>query len=75
MRHLFPWESLPDGEANGDGWIEVSTGGRGAGDDSEGDTDGEAPADCKDTTESGNANGGFEIEGEGGDCCYSGEAV
>ena len=57
MRHLSPWEALPAGETDGYGRVEVPTGGGGAGDDGESDTDGETPADLEDAAEGGNANG------------------
>lgn len=39
MRDLPPWETLPDGEADRDSGIEVTTRSWRAGDDGEGDTD------------------------------------
>lgn len=51
MRHLSPWETLPDSEAYGDRRIEMSTRRRGAGDDRKGNAYREAPADLEDTAE------------------------
>lgn len=51
IRNLSPGEALPDSETNRNGWIEVSTGSRGTGDDSKSNTDSETPADLKDAAE------------------------
>lgn len=50
---LFPRKALPDGKADGNGWVEVTAGGGGAGDDGEGDADGEGPADFEEGAEGG----------------------
>ena len=71
--NFSPGEALPDGEANRDGWIEVATRCRGAGDDSESDTNSKAPADLKDTAESCGIGLG-SIDVEGGNGCYAREA-
>lgn len=39
----LPGEALPDGEADGDSWDEVSIGRRGTGGDDKGDANGESP--------------------------------
>lgn len=73
MRYFFPREALPDGEANCDGRIEVTTRRRGTGDDSKSDTDCKAPANLKDTAEGcGIGLGGINVEGSDG--CYSRKA-
>ena len=51
MGNLSPGEALPDSEANRNGWIEVTTGSSGTGDDSKSNTDSEPPADLKDAAE------------------------
>lgn len=61
MRHLLPWEPLPDGEADGDCWVEVSARGRSTGDDGEGDTNGKGPSDLEERSECGNPGFVFEV--------------
>ena len=75
MGHFLPGETLPVGETDGDGWVEVAAGGGCAGDDCKGDADGETPADLKKAAECGGAVGLFGVEGEGGDCGDAGEYV
>ena len=70
MGNLPPGEALPDGEANCNGWIKVSTGSRGTGDDSKSNTDSEPPADLKDAAESCRIRL-LGIEVEGSDGCYA----
>ena len=72
MGNLSPGKALPDSEANRNGWIEVSTGGGGTGDDSKSDTDSETPADLEDAAE-GRRIGLLGIYVEGSDGCYAGE--
>ena len=73
MGNLSPGETLPDGETNCDGWIEVTTGCRSTGDDSKSDADSKAPANLKDASE-GCRIGLLSINIEGSDGCYAGEA-
>lgn len=71
--HFPPRKALPDGEANCDGWVEVATRCRAAGNDSKRDAHSEAPADLEDTAESrGIGLGGINVEGSDG--CYAREA-
>lgn len=44
MGHFLPWKTLPDCKADGDGWVEVTTTGRGTGDDGECNADTESPS-------------------------------
>ena len=74
MWYFFPRESLPAGEADCDSWVEVATGGRCTGDDSEGDANGETPTDLEDAAEGGDANGGGGINGKACYSCNTGEA-
>lgn len=74
MRHLLPWETLPDSEANGDSWVEVTTGGRGAGDDGKRNPDRKSPADLEEGSERCHSDGTFEIEREGCDSSDTGKA-
>jgi hypothetical protein len=48
----FSWEALPDGEANRNGWVEVSTRRRTTGYDSKGDTNSVSKSDLEDGAES-----------------------
>ena len=74
MRNLFPRKALPDSEANRDGRVKVTTGSRGAGNDSKSDTNSKAPTDLKDTAKScGIGVRGIQIEGGYG--CYAREAI
>ena len=74
MRNLFPRKALPDSEANRDGRVKVTTGSRGAGDDSKSDTNSKSPTDLKDTAKCcGIGVRGIQIEG--GDGCYAREAI
>lgn len=57
VRHFLPRKPLPDGEADGDGGVEMAARGGGAGDDGEGDADGEGPADLEEGAEDGDAEG------------------
>ena len=66
MWDLLPGETLPDGETEGDGWIEVPAGSGGAGDDGEGDTYSEGPTDLEEGAEGGGAKGAGGVYGEGG---------
>ena len=52
----------------------MATGGGGTGDDGEGDTNGETPADLEDAAEGGDAEGGGTIKGEVCYACNTGEA-
>ena len=70
--NLSPGESLPDGEANRNGWIEVPTGSRGTGDNSKSNADSESPADLEDAAE-GCRIRLRSIGIEGSDGCYAGE--
>lgn len=72
---LPPGEALPHCKAYCDGWVEMTTGGRGAGDDSKGNSNGKAPADLEDAAECCGAEGIGSIDGEGGDGCNTGEAT
>ena len=74
MRNLFPRKALPDSEANRDGRVEVTTGSRGAGNDSKSDTNSKAPTDLKDTAK-GCDIGVLGIQIERGDGCYAREAI
>ena len=73
MGNLFPRKALPDSEANCDGRVKVTTGRRGAGDNSKSDTNSKAPTDLKDAAK-GCGIRVLGIEIEGGDGCYAGEA-
>ena len=75
VRHFPPGEALPDGEADGHGWVEVSAGRGCAGDDGKGDTDAECPSDLKEGTKRRDTKFLCAIEEEGGGRCYAGEAV
>ena len=70
--NLSPGETLPDSEANRNGWVEVPTGSRGTGDDSKSNTDSETLADLEDAAE-GCRIGLLSIDVEGSDSCYAGE--
>lgn len=48
VRHLFPGKALPDGKAYGNGWVEVTSGCRGAGYDGKGDAQRVRHADLED---------------------------
>ena len=72
MGNLSPGKALPDSEANRNGWIEVSTGSGGTGDDSKSDTDSETPADLEDAAE-GCRIGLLSVYIEGCDGCYARE--
>ena len=73
MGHFPPGETLPDSEADRDGWIEVTTRCGGTGDDSKSNANSEAPADLEDTAEGcGIGLGGVEVKGTDG--CYAREA-
>ena len=65
---------MPCSEADCDSWVEVTTGGGGTGDDGEGDTNGETPADLEDAAEGGDAKGGGTVEGEVCYTCDTGKA-
>lgn len=73
MGDLSPWEALPDGEANGDGRIEVTTGSRTTGDNGKCDTKREAPADLENAAESRNAKGRSRVEIHGSNRRNAGE--
>ena len=74
MWYFSPWEALPAGEADCDGWIEVTTGSGSTCDDGERDTNGETPTDLEDAAEGGDANGGGAVDGEACYGCDTGEA-
>ena len=73
MGDLSPGETLPDSEANCDGWIEVATRCRSTGDDSKSDTNSKPPANLKDAAE-GCGIWLLSINVEGSDGCNAGEA-
>ncbi len=75
MGDVFQGEALPDGEADGDGRVEVAAGGGAAGDDCEGNANGKGPADQKEGAESSDAEGAGAVEGEGRDGSDAGEDV
>ncbi len=75
MGDFPPGKPLPDGEAYRDGWIEVTTGSRSAGDDSEGDADTEGPANLEEAAERCRTDGVCGIKCEGGDGCDTREAA
>jgi hypothetical protein len=91
VRDLPPWETLPDGEADRDSGIEVTTRSWGAGDDGEGDTDYtlsvrkeqlvgstrtcEAPADLEEGAKCCYAQWAGSIDGETRNGCNSWESV
>lgn len=52
MWNLSPWEALPDGEANCNGWVEVSTRRRTTDYDSKGDTNSISKSNLEEGTES-----------------------
>ena len=74
MRNLFPGKALPDSEANRDGRVKMTTGSRGAGNNSKSDTNSKPPTDLKDTAK-GCGIGVLGIQIEGGDGCYAREAI
>lgn len=65
---------MPCGEADCDGGVEVATGGGGTGDDGEGDTNGETPANLEDAAEGGDSERGGAVDREGCYGCDTGEA-
>ncbi|KAL9107398.1 MAG: hypothetical protein Q9227_007682 [Pyrenula ochraceoflavens] len=76
-----PGEALPEGETDGDGWVEVTARDGGAGDDGKGDTDSEGHTDGEDVAKGrggwlyadfGGRVGNGKIKG--GHCSNSGEA-
>lgn len=56
-RDLFPGEALPDGEADGDGGVEVAAGGWGASNNGEGNSNCKGPADLEEGAKCGNTDG------------------
>ena len=74
MRNLFPRKALPNSEANRDGGVKVTTGSRGAGNDSKSDTDSKAPTDLEDIAKRCDI-GVRGIQIEGGDSRYAREAI
>ena len=74
MWYFSPWEALPAGEADCDGWVEVATGGGGTGDDGEGDANGEAPTNLENAAEGGDTDGGGAVDGKACYGCDTGEA-
>lgn len=76
--HFPPREALPDGEADGDGGVEVAAGDWCAGDDGERDANGKSPANLEDRAEDGYAQlfpgRRGSCEGEGCDGGDAGEA-
>ena len=74
MGYFTPGEALPCGEADRDSGVKVATGGGGTGDDGEGDTNGETPADLEDAAKGGDAERGGAVNREGCYGCDTGEA-
>ena len=72
MGNLSPGKTLPNSEANRNGWIEVPTGSRSTGDDSKSNTDSETPTDLEDAAE-GCRIRLLSVYVEGSDGCYAGE--
>ena len=66
MRDFLPWETLPDGKTEGDGRVEMPTGGGRAGNDGKGDADGEGPTDLEEGAKCGGAEGAGGVDGKGG---------
>ena len=79
MRNLLPGKALPDRQADGDGWVEMTTGDRSTGDDSESNTERESKTDVEDGAENRNAKflacRGGDGEREGRYCSNSREDV
>ena len=65
---------MPCGEADRDGGVKVATRGGGTGDDGEGDTNGETPANLEDAAEGGDPERGGAVDREGCYGCDTGEA-
>lgn len=75
VRNFPPWETLPDGEADGNRRVEVASRDGCAGNDGKGDTDGKGETDLEDVAVERDGQGAGRVHGERSDGSDAGEDV